>query len=129
HFPLRKKIHVLTRGHFVSANEHFFQKERRRLFQMERKTAKTNPFSNGVRPSFLVSAFYVTWDDASFTSLQQNIQHIDRLYPQWINLSSGRGDLQSLADLKAVEFLKKEHPDLPVLPMVTNFNFKKELWM
>ena len=127
HYPLHRRFEGLPKRHFVSANEHLFQEDRKRLFRAEQQKSNVAHSTPGTRMPFSVAAFYVTWDDASFTSLQQNIKLIDRLYPQWINLISEKGDLQSLVDEPASNFLK-EHKDLPVVPLVTNFDFKKEKW-
>ena len=40
---------------------------------------------------------------------------------------SAQGDLLSLVDQPAADFLK-EYKDLPVIPLVTNFDFKTEKW-
>ena len=37
--------------------------------------------------------YYVNWDDTSFTSLKQNLAHLDKLMPEWLHLASADGTL------------------------------------
>jgi len=43
-------------------------------------------------PSALIG-YYVNWDDTSFTSLKQNLAHIDKLMPEWLHLANADGSL------------------------------------
>ncbi len=58
------------------------------------------PIFNPVNPVAPVSpanteviGFYVDWDDNSFTSLKQNISHIDKLIPEWLHLTDATGTI------------------------------------
>ncbi len=85
------------------------------------------------------SAFYVTWDAASFSSLREYVHQIDLLYPEWLHVLSPDGRLQAVTELntlydviddgkprtiddKLMPFLKGENAETEVLPLVNNFD-------
>jgi len=82
--------------------ERRLQRAKRRLTQTKQKLTKNlakarlpvtsatmaAPYS----PSALIG-YYVNWDDTSFTSLKQNLAHIDKLMPEWLHLASADGSL------------------------------------
>jgi peptidoglycan/xylan/chitin deacetylase (PgdA/CDA1 family) len=71
--------------------------------------------------------FFVNWDDSSLASLQQNINSLDWVIPEWIRLSGN--DASPLAldiDQTAVELIQNEKPDMRVLPLLQNY--KNEEW-
>ncbi len=71
--------------------------------------------------------FFVNWDDTSFASLQQNINALDWVVPEWIRLSGNEADPLTLdIDQKAVELIQSEKPDMRILPLLQNY--KNEKW-
>ena len=82
-----------------------------------------------VRPK--VIAFYVNWDDNSFTSLKNNIWKIDELIPEWLHLGETGGDLlidnQRRQD-ETLEFIRQNRGDLRVVPLINNFNEITQRW-
>lgn len=71
--------------------------------------------------------FFVNWDDSSLASLQQNINALDWVVPEWIRLSGDAVSPLSLdIDQKAVELIQNEKPDMRVLPLLQNY--KNEEW-
>lgn len=85
------------------------------------------------------SAFYVTWDAASFSSLKEYVHQIDLLYPEWLHVLTPDGHLQAVTqantlfdvikdgrpqviDDKLMPFLKQENAETDVLPLVNNFD-------
>src|SRR5580704_15374292 len=86
------------------------------------------------------AAFYVPWDAASFSSLQDFARQIDLLYPDWLHVLTPDGRLQAADDQtnkffdvvqnnhvrsvddRVMPFLKTEDPAMEVFPMVNNFD-------
>jgi peptidoglycan-N-acetylglucosamine deacetylase len=82
------------------------------------QTGATHPLSVG---------FFVNWDDSSFASLQQNINALDWVVPEWIRLSGDeKAPLTLDIDQKAVELIQNDKPDIRVLPLLQNY--KNEQW-
>ena len=70
-------------------------------------------------------AFFVNWDDTSFTSLKQNIGRIDVLVPEWLHLADETGRLIENNPPRrqvVLDFVKERRPDLRVVPLINNFN-------
>ncbi|MFN6964377.1 MAG: glycosyltransferase [Pyrinomonadaceae bacterium] len=108
--------------------------EERKLAAMARRTesllsrsAPTPPTADSSRGRPLAVGFYVNWDNSSYTSLKQNIERLDWVVPEWIRLS-GHDDEPLVLDIdqKAVDLIKQERPDLPILPIVQNY--ENEQW-
>ena len=82
-----------------------------------------------VKPKII--GFYVNWDDNSFISLQNNIQNIDELVPEWLHLGDVSNpvlvDDQSAQD-KAVTFIKQTRSNLPIVPLINNYNSDTQNW-
>ena len=75
--------------------------------------------------------FYVNWDDNSLVSLKQNISKLDELVPEWLHLNGADGSIvvddQSRQD-ETISFIKQNRPDLPIVPLVNNFNQQTQDW-
>jgi len=71
--------------------------------------------------------FYVNWDSSSLASLKQNISQLDWVVPEWVRLS-GEDDNPLVLDIddEAMNFIRQQRPDMPVLPLVQNY--KNEQW-
>ncbi len=91
-------------------------------------------------------AFYVTWDAASFSSLREYVHQIDLLFPEWLHVLTADGHLQGVTaanklydviqngrvmpvDDKVMPYLKQEHAQMEVLPLVNNFEPIINEWM
>jgi cellulose synthase/poly-beta-1,6-N-acetylglucosamine synthase-like glycosyltransferase/spore germination protein YaaH/peptidoglycan/xylan/chitin deacetylase (PgdA/CDA1 family) len=90
------------------------------------------------------AAFYVPWDAASFSSLQDFARQIDLLYPDWLHVLTPDGRLQAVDDQnnkffdvihtdsagstvrsvddRVMPLIKSEDTPIEVFPMVNNFN-------
>ena len=71
--------------------------------------------------------FYVEWDDASYTSLTQNINKLDAILPEWMNLGSS-GQVTFLNPDRMAQtsaFIKKTRPTLPIYALINNYNYSK----
>ncbi|CAN5364852.1 glycosyltransferase [soil metagenome] len=83
-----------------------------------RSTNEGNPLAVG---------FFVNWDDSSIASLQQNINSLDWVVPEWIRLSGDENSPLVLdVDEKAMDFIQRTKPEMPVLPLLQNY--KNEEW-
>ena len=126
--------------HALRENEREKAKERRRLAAIRRGRRKTKgifPFKADTEEGPR-AAFYVSWDAASFSSLREYARQIDRLYPEWLHVTTPDGHLQSIdeqtgkyfdvvenntvhvVDDKVMPFLKSEGIAMEVYPMVNN---------
>lgn len=125
----RKETQVKQIGSRAKQEKLARESERnRRIAEAEIKSAeKMSLLPSNPTGEPLSVGFYVNWDDSSLASLQQNINSLDWVVPEWIRLS---GDISSPLvtdiDEKAVAFIKSNRPDMPVLPLVQNY--KNEKW-
>ncbi len=131
--------------HALKEDEKLRAREKRRLATIARvghrhKSKKTPSqitlnSEEGVR-----SAFYVSWDPASFSSLREYARQIDLLFPTWLQVLSADGHLQAVdpetndmfdvvhgqsvhpVDNQVMPFLKTEDTNMDVFPVVQNFD-------
>jgi peptidoglycan-N-acetylglucosamine deacetylase len=92
------------------------------------------------------AAYYVTWDAASFVSLQEYYPQIDILFPEWLHVLTPDGTLQSVdatnqlfqvvqktavkpVDDKVMPFLKAEKAEVEVFPLINNFDPVRKVWI
>ncbi len=92
------------------------------------------------------AAYYVTWDAASFVSLQEYYPQIDILFPEWLHVLSPDGTLQGAdalnrlfpvvqngvvrpVDDKVMPFLKSEKANVDVFPLINNFDPGEKVWL
>ncbi|HEX9019488.1 MAG TPA: glycosyl hydrolase family 18 protein, partial [Anaerolineaceae bacterium] len=79
----------------------------------------------------LVIGFYVNGDDNADTSLQQNIQNLDRLMPVWLHLADANGTVadDNLAkENDVLDLIRQLRPNLPVVPLVNSYNPQTGQW-
>ncbi len=70
----------------------------------------------------LRAAFYVPWDANSFNSLQQHYRDIDVLMPEQLQAVAADGSLSVEADPKLSSWLKTLGIELPIMPLVQNYD-------
>src|SRR5215510_2709613 len=92
------------------------------------------------------AAYYVTWDAASFVSLQEYYPQVDILFPEWLHVLTPDGTMQGLdsdnqlfqvvqdikvrpVDDKVMPFLKAEKANVDVFPLINNFDPVKRAWL
>jgi len=88
----------------------------------------TNSVNSNINTKIL--AFYVNWDDNSFTSLKKNLNTIDELMPEWLHLGDNGSiivDDQSKQDM-AMAYIKQNKPNLPIAPLINNYNSDTDQW-
>jgi len=68
----------------------------------------------------LTIGFYVTWDPDSWASLEQHIDKLDIVAPQWFALKDAQGDLDVANDPQAVALIASRPRPPAVLPVIHN---------
>lgn len=87
------------------------------------------PSNQAYKPQMI--AFYVNWDDTSFTSLKQSINNIDVLTPEWLHLQDSQGAIEiddPPKQQQALSFIKATRPNLRIVPLVNNFHSATMEW-
>ena len=78
-----------------------------------------------------IIGYYVNWDDNSFRSLEENIWNLDKLIPEWLQLSGMDGSIY-INDLEkqkqTLAFIQSHRPNLKVIPLVNNYDSKTQTW-
>jgi cellulose synthase/poly-beta-1,6-N-acetylglucosamine synthase-like glycosyltransferase/peptidoglycan/xylan/chitin deacetylase (PgdA/CDA1 family)/spore germination protein YaaH len=72
----------------------------------------------------LAIGFFVDWDPASFTSLQENLQRLSVLMPEWLALSGSDGTFAQddpATEASTLAYLRTHRPGVPVVPLVNNY--------
>src|ERR1041384_839643 len=109
-------------------------KERLELERSKRQEARhPRKQSTGLYDQ-LDAGFYVCWDEASMSSLRQNIKNLDVLIGEFLHLNDADGSLLEESqktgknpdgpdEEKAVtQFIRTTRPDLKIMALVNNFN-------
>jgi len=116
-FSIRAKP-VSAQNNALPASENFDSNEMPSRFESNLTETGAN------RPTTI--GFYVNWDDTSYASLKRNIDKIDWFAPEWIRLQDGDNPLVLDFDQKALDLIHKEKPNMPILPLVQNY--QNEVW-
>jgi peptidoglycan-N-acetylglucosamine deacetylase len=82
------------------------------------RSAETPGATQSARP--LAIAFYVNWDDSSYQSLKRNLPQLDWVVPEWIRLQDTSPAIVSEIDPRALDLMRRERPELPIIPMIHN---------
>ena len=70
-------------------------------------------FGAGIR-----AAFYVDWDAQSYTSLEQNISHLNMVVPEWLFLDANGDSIVTRIDDRAYDIMKRS--GVKIVPQLTN---------
>lgn len=70
-------------------------------------------FTAGIR-----AGFYVNWNRTSFTSLEQNIAHLNLVIPEWLFINPDTDSLRVDIDKKALDLMNKT--GVKIVPLLTN---------
>lgn len=117
----------------LSYKERVFQKTKARLnahLTGKVPLAPTAATADKAGNSQLVG-FLVNWDDASFSSLKQNINFLDKLIPEWVHLASASGEIAlDKPDLQdaIIKYVEQKKPNLKIIPLINNFNSATQNW-
>lgn len=98
-------------------------RERERdLQQLLAQTHKTGP---APAKQQLAIGFFVNWDDSSMSSLKLNLDSLDMVIAEWLHLAAEDGSLRendSNRQTQVTDYIRVRHPDLPIVPLVNNWN-------
>ena len=73
----------------------------------------------------------MNWDDTSLTSLKQNLAQLDKLMSEWLHLARADGTLaidDPAQQTRVLTYFRTPRPDLPIVPLVNNFNSEYMEW-
>jgi cellulose synthase/poly-beta-1,6-N-acetylglucosamine synthase-like glycosyltransferase/peptidoglycan/xylan/chitin deacetylase (PgdA/CDA1 family)/spore germination protein YaaH len=68
----------------------------------------------------LAIGFYVNWDDSSYQSLKRGLGRLDWVVPEWIRLQTGDTPVVGEIDHRALDLIRREKPNTPIIPMIHN---------
>ena len=88
------------------------------LKAMQKRKGTAVPKTGAGRP--LVVGFYVTYDQASRASLQEHINQLDVLAPQWLTLASAKGDITVDPDPFGKALVRTARRKPAVVPLIIN---------
>lgn len=69
--------------------------------------------------------FFVNWDDASTSSLKQNLGSLDMVIAEWLHLVDEDGTLREddpNRQTQITEYIRGHRPELPIVPLINNWN-------
>ncbi|HEY4110678.1 polysaccharide deacetylase family protein [Puia sp.] len=98
------------------------KKDSERLAQLRLRKADTNFRSFTKFPAGIRAAFYVDWDAQSFLSLQQYIDKMNLVVPEWIFIDPTADTIYTDIDARAWGVMKKS--GVKILPILSN-NYKE----
>jgi cellulose synthase/poly-beta-1,6-N-acetylglucosamine synthase-like glycosyltransferase/peptidoglycan/xylan/chitin deacetylase (PgdA/CDA1 family) len=81
--------------------------------------ASQSTFNTTTNP--LRVGFFVNSDDSSYSSLKRNIGQLDWVVPVWLYLQDGADPLFREIDQNALDLMRRERPDLRIVPLIQNF--------
>ncbi|HEX4851313.1 MAG TPA: glycosyl hydrolase family 18 protein, partial [Puia sp.] len=90
-----------------------FKKKNGVIVQADSSFYSFKKFSAGVR-----AAFYVNWDKNSFASLEQNIDRLNMVVPEWLFINPNSDTMSVEIDTKALDIMNKS--GVKVIPLLTN---------
>ncbi|HEX2607179.1 MAG TPA: glycosyltransferase [Flavisolibacter sp.] len=83
------------------------------------KHAYRQPLAGSNQPVSIRSAFYVTWNADSYTSLQRNISKLNLVIPEWLFIDPKADTLYSTVDARGLALMKQA--GISIMPMLSNF--------
>ncbi|HKR12364.1 MAG TPA: glycosyltransferase [Pyrinomonadaceae bacterium] len=137
HLDLRPKTPALALTRRDQNAQHAQAELKKALHETKKAAAEQRPQVNITHPISLppgatpvtrplTIGFYVNWDDASYSSLNQNLGQLDWIVPEWVRLQDGTNPLAQDVDPRVLDLLQHKRPDLRIVPLVQNY--KDEHW-
>jgi spore germination protein YaaH len=93
--------------------------------------SRNRTVSPAVSASVRRFAFYVNWDERSFTSLKKNAASFDTLIAEWLHLDGASGSIRRDGKDRERElrgWLRRHAPALEIVPLVNNYNSESGRW-
>jgi peptidoglycan-N-acetylglucosamine deacetylase len=121
------KTNVLSANSKLAARYQGFRK-----FITQKELTNKNPYANrhipkGFRnitsqtaPCAIRAAFYVTWNEQSFTSLQSNVNKLNLVLPEWMFIDPAADTLITAIDNRGLAVMK--NAGVNIMPMLSNFS-------
>ena len=117
--PMTRRERALHSDEVKIAHER--ERSLRQLLQPPRKLA---PGSQG-HP--LAIGFFVNWDDASMSSLKENLGSLDTVIAEWLHLSAEDGTIREDDPVRTAyvtKYIRDRRPDIALVPLINNWNGK-----
>ena len=73
----------------------------------------------------LAIGFFVNWDDASMSSLKENLGSLDTVIAEWLHLSLEDGTIREddpIRTAHVTEYIRARRPDIALVPLINNWN-------
>ncbi|MER2542882.1 MAG: glycosyl hydrolase family 18 protein, partial [Candidatus Accumulibacter phosphatis] len=85
------------------------------------------PHKPGLLPNrqTLAIGFFVNWDDASMSSLKQNLDSLDTVIAEWLHLADEDGSLRENDPTRTAQvaaYIRSRRPEASIVPLVNNWN-------
>ncbi|HYQ90685.1 MAG TPA: glycosyltransferase, partial [Candidatus Competibacteraceae bacterium] len=116
--PLTHRERAFRRAKFK------LEQEQQRSLQHLLTQAQKTPVQHSQNDPLAIG-FFVNWDDSSFSSLKENLDHLDIVIPEWLHLAGTDGALKEDDSDKATQvtqYIRERRPNLNIMPLVNNFN-------
>ncbi len=132
--PRARHLLPLQPGPWIPSREELaFQRTKKRLITKlaNAQPAAFAPVAPARQNTSELIGFYVNWDDTSLTSLKKHLSQLDKLIPEWLHLTEGDGTIAADDPSKQAEtlaYIRQHRPDLPIVPLVNNFNAQTKKW-
>jgi len=65
------------------------------------------------------AGFYVNWDKNSFASLENNVDKLNMVLPEWFFLNNAKGDIAIKIDAKALKIMHENQ--VAIIPILSNY--------
>ncbi len=97
---------------------------RNKLFHQIKNEAQKTTIAARVNPQQERVAFFVNWDDASFSSLKQHITDIDVLIPEWLHLKNDGSIVEDNKNRQeyVLQYIRSRKPDQKIYALINNYN-------
>lgn len=95
------------------------------------KMALANSASSSESSASKIMAFYVNWDDNSLRSLEENIDSIDELIPEWLHLGKEPGTFfldNEMRQKETLALIRNRKPEMKIAPLINNFDPETKSW-
>jgi cellulose synthase/poly-beta-1,6-N-acetylglucosamine synthase-like glycosyltransferase/peptidoglycan/xylan/chitin deacetylase (PgdA/CDA1 family)/spore germination protein YaaH len=73
----------------------------------------------------LTIGFFVNWDDASMSSLRENLDKLDMVIAEWLHLKGEDGTLREddpARQAQATKYIRSHRPGVAIVPLVNNWS-------
>lgn len=116
---------VTNRERALHSDEVKIARERERsLRQLQELPRKQAPGSDS---HSLAIGFFVNWDDASMSSLKENLGSLDTVIAEWLHLSAEDGTVREddpIRTATVTKFIRDRRPAIGLVPLINNWNGK-----